>query len=212
MRARGFTLVEVLVAISIFALIGMASYRVLSSVMMTNERLGARVEQLRTLNRAFWLVQQDVEQLIPRDVRNADGSVPAKSNFLLVDNEAELPLQFTRTGRANPLGLPRSNMQRIAYRVDRHPDYDDADSPHYREERHYLLRYTWSTPDGAGDKTRAQVQVLLPDVEKINVAVLTAHGVEQRWPAPNPKDPPLALQLQFVLGDGNVVERAYKVL
>jgi general secretion pathway protein J len=211
MRARGFTLVELLVAISIFALIGMASYRVLGSVLQTNERLTVRIEQLRVLNRAFWMLQQDVEQLLPRDVRGAEGAPPATHNFLLVDNEAELPLQFTRTGRANPLGLPRSDLQRIAYGVARHPDYDNADSPHYHEEKNYLLRYVWPMVDGAGDKTTAQVQVLLPDVERMNVGVVTARGLQSHWPVEEIKEPPLALQFEFTTA-GGVVNRAYKLL
>lgn len=211
MRARGFTLIELLVAIAIFALIGMASYRVLSSVMQTNERLTVRVEQLRLLNRAFWMLQQDVEQLVPRDVRTAEGTLLPTHNFLLVDNEAELPLQFTRAGRANPLELPRSDLQRIAYSVGHHPDYEETDSPHYHEEKNYLLRYVWPMVDGAGDKTRAQVQVLLPDVEKISVGVVTARGVQSQWPGAQMSEPPVALQLEFVLA-GGVVKRAYKLL
>jgi general secretion pathway protein J len=211
MRTRGFTLIELLVAITIFALIGLASYRVLSSVMMTDERLAARTEQLRQVNRAFWWLQQDVEQLVDRDVRNADGGVSATRNYLLINNAAELPLQFTRGGRANPLGLQRSSMQRIAYAVDHHPDYDKPDSPHYREERRYLLRYSWSMLDGAGAKEKAQVQVVLQDIDKMAVGVLTAHGVEPQWPAQNMKDPPLALQFAFTLPEGSIVNRSYKV-
>lgn len=212
MRARGFTLIELLVAIAIFALIGLASYRVLGSVMQGEERLGARIEQLRTVSRAFWLLQQDVEQLVARDVRGAEGVVPAQPNFLVVNNEAELPLQFTRAGRANPLGLPRSALQRVAYRIDRHPDYDDADSPHYHDERQYLLRYTWPDVDGAGDRARAQVQVLLGGVEQFAVAVVTARGVQQQWPGAEAQEQPLALQFQFVLGEGAAFSRAFKVL
>lgn len=211
MRARGFTLIELLVAISIFALIGMASYRVLSSVMQTNERLSVRVEQLRLLNRAFWVVQQDVEQAVPRDVRTAQGTLLATHNFLLVDNESELPLQFTRTGRANPLGLPRSDLQRIAYGTGHHPDYEKPDSAHYHEEKSYLLRYVWPMVDGAGDKTRAQVQVLLPNVEKVSVGVMTASGIQSQWPVAALKDAPVALQFEFTLEAG-VVKRAYKLL
>jgi len=211
----GFTLMEVLVAISIFALIGVASYRVLSSVMETDKRVAARVEQMRAVNRAFWLLQQDVEQLMQRNVRDVGGAVAAKPNYLLVQNDAEIPLQFTRGGRANPLGLPRSAMQRVAYAVAHHPDYDKPDSPHYHEERKYLLRYTWPMLDGSGDKTQAQIQIVLPDIDSMSIGVLTKQGTQQSWPVANSNssDPqlPLALQLDFTLADSSHLKRSYKI-
>lgn len=211
MRQNGFTLMEVLVAISIFALIGIASYRVLSSVMQTDQRVAARVEKMRAVNRAFWLLQQDAEQLINRNVRDSSGVIAATDNYLLVQNGSEMPLQFTRGGRSNPLGLSRSSMQRVAYAIDHHPDYEKSDSPHYHEEHKYLLRYTWPILDGAGDKSKAQVQIVLPDIESVAIAVLTKQGPQESWPASNSSDPPLALQLDFTLTDGNHLKRAYKL-
>lgn len=208
---RGFTLMEVLVAISIFALIGVASYRVLNSVIQTDERIAARSEQMRAINRAFWLLQQDAEQLVRRNVRDSSGVIAATENYLLVQNDGDIPLQFTRGGRANPLGLPRSSMQRVAYAVDHHPEYEQSDSPHYHEERWYLLRYTWPMLDGAGDKTKAQVQIVLPDILNMTVAVLTKNGEQTRWPIANVNDPPLALQLDFTLADDSHIKRSYKL-
>jgi general secretion pathway protein J len=211
MRARGFTLLEVLVAICIFALIGIASYRVLSGVMQADERLAGRSLQMRSVNRALWILQQDIEQLVPRNVRGADGAIAVKTNYLLVDNEAELPLQFTRGGRSNPLGLSRSAMQRVAYQVGHHPDYEKNDSRHFHETRTYLLRYSWPMLDGSGAKEKAQLQILLPDIDKISVSVLTKHGPELVWPAQNSNDPPLALQLELTTTEGESLKHSYKV-
>jgi general secretion pathway protein J len=203
---------EVLVAISIFALIGVASYRVLSSVMQADERVAVRVERMRAINRAFWLLQQDAEQLVKRNVRdpNQTGGTTT-DNYLLVQNGGDLPLQLTRGGRANPLGLPRSSMQRVAYAVDHHPDYEKSDSPHYHEDRLYLLRYTWPSLDDASDKAKAQVQVLLPDIQSMTVGVLSRQGTQTSWPTQNSDDWPLALQLDFALKSGDHIKRNYKI-
>ena len=205
----GFTLMEVLVAISIFALIGVASYRVLNSVIQADERVALRSEQMRTINRAFWLLQQDAEQLVRRNVRDNSGVIT--DNYLVVQNNSELPLQFTRGGRANPLGLPRSSMQRIAYAVGPHPDREKNDSPHYQDDRSYLLRYTWPTLDGSGDKTKAQIQVVLPDITSMNIAVLTKQGPQSSWPMANSTESPLALQFEFALKDGGQLKRIYQL-
>ncbi len=209
---RGFTLMEVLVAISIFALIGVASYRMLSSVMQTDTRIAAHEAQMRAVNRAFWLLQQDIEQLMRRNVRDASGAMAATDNYLLVQNDSDIPLQFTRGGRANPLGLSRSSMQRVAYAVGHHPDYENSDSPHYHDERWYLLRYTWPMLDGAGDKKQAHIQIVLPDIESMTIGVLTKQGTQATWPPlTNSSDPPLALQIDFALADGSHLKRVYKI-
>lgn len=211
-RAAGFTLLEVLVAISIFALLGVASYRVLSSVMQTDERLAQRNEELRRLNRAFWVMQQDFEQIVPRSVResSAGGTAP---NWLVIDAQAALPIRLTRGGRANPLGLPRSDLQRVAYAVDHHPDHEKEGSAHYRDETLYLLRYVWPMLDGSGDPAGALVQVLLPGVNGIAAAVQTSQGLQQQWPpaagASAARVTALRIDLQFA--QWGEVQRWYKV-
>lgn len=182
-RPRGFTLVETLVALAIFALVGAAAWQVLDGVIRSDERTEAHYVALRQYNRALALLRQDLEQLVPRPVRGADGLSRPQ---LLVDNEAALPLELTRAGLANPLGLPRSGLQRVAYAVGLHPDYDNADSPHYRQPGSWLLRYLWPQLDGMTPE-EAQVQVLVEGVDALAVTVYTERGEHHAWP---PQLPP----------------------
>ena len=49
MRQRGFTLLEVLIAIAIFALLAMATYRMLDSVLQTDRGQRQQEQRLREL-------------------------------------------------------------------------------------------------------------------------------------------------------------------
>ena len=210
-RAAGFTLMEVMVAITIFALIGIASYRMLNAVARTDERLAQNGATMAGVNRALWLLGQDLEQVMPRPVRDAGGQLQP---WLLLDPNAELPLQLTRGGRANPLQLPHSSMQRVAWQVALHPQHDDPDSPHYGDETHYLLRYVWPMLDGAGNRETALVQVVLPAVQGIEISVRGSRGgVLTQWPNPDDADDrPQAVQVVLTHEQLGAIERWYRVL
>lgn len=210
-RTAGFTLMEVMVAITIFALIGIASYRMLSTVSKTDEKLAQNGAVMTGVNRALWLLGQDLEQMTPRPVRDVGGKLQP---WLQLDPNAEPPLQLTRAGRANPLQLPRSSMQRVAWQVALHPEHEDQESSHYNDETRYLLRYVWPMLDGAGDREAALVQVVLPAVEGMEISVRSkSGGVLTVWPNPdNADDRPTAVQVVLQHGQLGAVERWYRVL
>ncbi len=210
-RAAGFTLMEVMVAITIFALIGVASYRMLSAVAGSDERLARSGEQLVAINRALWLLGQDLEQLMPRPVRDAGGQ---RRPALQLDPSLDLPLQLTRGGRANPLQLPRSAMQRVAWSVGPHPEHENPDSDHYGDGTRYLLRHVWPMLDGAGAGENAQVQVVLPAVEGMELAVRGQRsGLRPAWPDPAALDDrAVALQLKLQHERLGPLERWYRLL
>ncbi len=71
MRAvRGFTLLELLIAIAIFALLGLGTYRMLDSVLQTDKVTRAHELQLRELVRALAAFERDVLQV--QATREAD--------------------------------------------------------------------------------------------------------------------------------------------
>ena len=64
MRAsRGFTLLEVLVALAIFAVLGLMSSQMLTRIIKSPRRAVTRGDQLGELQRAMQIMQRDV----PRD-------------------------------------------------------------------------------------------------------------------------------------------------
>jgi general secretion pathway protein J len=159
-KIRGFTLLELLVALAIFGLLSVMSYSGLRSVLDQHARTGEVADRLGELQKLYLVMQRDVEQIVPRPIRSEYGDeLPA-----LAGSEA---LQFTRGGWSNPLGRPRSSLQRVGYAFE-----DDA-----------LVRYSWQVLDRAQDSLPLQ-QPLTEAVSYMSVRYLSPGGEwHSSWPA-----------------------------
>ncbi len=119
---RGLTLLEALVALALMALIGVASYQVLTATIMTQDAQARHRQELAQWQRALSILQRDIEQAQPRAVRNTG----AKPLAALLLNEADSRLELTSGGRRNPLLLAQSPLIRVRYRLDLHPLRDQC--------------------------------------------------------------------------------------
>src|SRR5687767_3025052 len=119
---RGFTLLEVLVAISVFAIFSAMAYGGLIRLLDSRQRIENE--------RAFWLditvgflrIQQDLALVRNRAVRDIDGS-HEKLAFLGYNGNAVLiedpRVEFTSSGITTVAAGERSDLQRIGYRFDK---------------------------------------------------------------------------------------------
>jgi general secretion pathway protein J len=73
--SAGFTLIEVLVSLALFALIGGAGVSVLDQVLRTQSRTQAQLDGLAAMQRAMYLVTLDFSQAQDGSVVAADGAV-----------------------------------------------------------------------------------------------------------------------------------------
>ncbi len=159
---RGFTLLELLVAVAILAVIGIASYRLLDSTIATRDTAARHDATLLALQKAMQILQRDIEQAASRPVRDEFGDAqPA----LYIPQENVLEL--TRLGWRNPLGEPRAELVRVRYIV----------------EDGRLRRYYWNVLDRAQD-SKPQYVTLLENVEDFRVSVLNPQGTwTSAWPS-----------------------------
>lgn len=71
----GFTLVEVLVALAIFAVIGAAGFAVLDQVLRVQRQTDGRLERLGEIQRAMHVVSLDALEATPGSLRPAEGAL-----------------------------------------------------------------------------------------------------------------------------------------
>lgn len=119
-RQSGFTLVEVLVTMAIFAVIGIASYQVLSQMVSTEQQSSERREALEQLQFSQLLMQQDIRQIVAKPTRPNDTEVTHQylSNDVGYFDSERGVLAFVRSGFDNPGDvLPRAELQPVIYRV-----------------------------------------------------------------------------------------------
>jgi general secretion pathway protein J len=118
MRARtaGFTLVELLVALAIFAILSVLAYGGYNNSVKQSDIARAGMKRLESLQTTMRFLTQDFEQMSPRPVRDVlgDGRLPV----LLADKRDQNLFSLTRAGWSNPAGLPRSTLQRVSYVLD----------------------------------------------------------------------------------------------
>ena len=156
MRARGFTLVELLVAMAIVAVIGIMALAGLNEVINQQTIARERVERWREVQLAMRIVAQDLAQIHPRPTRDELGEsyLPA----LMADPNA-YAVEFSRGGWANPAGFPRGSVLRVAY------DFEDD----------VLVRFHWPVMDRtlATPPVRAE---LLTGVSNVEIRFLDGGG------------------------------------
>jgi general secretion pathway protein J len=164
-KQQGFTLLELLVAIAVFTFIAAAAYTGLRSVLFNQAAIEVESERLAEIQMAFYILAQDIQQAAPRPVKDEYGdSQPALQSDDLDDHI----LQLTRTGWDNPLGQKRTNLQRLAYRL----------------EEGRLIRLYWDTLDRSGISEPRQT-TLLEGVQSIVVRFLdTENRWQTQWPLP----------------------------
>ena len=150
---HGFTLLEMLIALGVFAVIGLMSSQILSGIVDLSDTVRERSDQLSELQRAMFIISRDVEQMTRRPVRDAFGDSTAA---III---GEPLIEFTRRGWQNPLRSPRSELQRVAYTVA------DGD----------LVRQFWPLLD-RGPDTEPIAQVLLRSVADVEFVAHAARG------------------------------------
>ena len=163
----GFTLVELLAAVAIFAVLAVMTQQALVVALASETRLTLRRSDLAELQRAVTVLGRDLENAAPRGVRDRAGELLP---VLALEAEGEA-LVFTRGGLPNPAGLPRSGFQRVRYALGR--------------SGRGIERQVWRLLDPA-PRQKPQVETLIDDVQRVRFRVWTREsGWRDSWPDPD---------------------------
>lgn len=155
-RSQGFTLLELLVAMGIFALVSAMAYGGLGQILQTRDRLESERTFWRSFSLTFQRLDEDLGQARARGIRDVDGiTLPAFSGQP-VDMRAlgQPSLEFTRGGILIFGSGIRSDLQRVGYQLkdgvlwrltwpvlDRAPQTQAIESPMIGEVQDFTLRF-----------------------------------------------------------------------
>lgn len=112
----GFTLVEVLVSLLMFALIAAAGAAVLGMTIDNRFAVKAAADRTADLQRTRALLRADLGQAAARRSRGPTGR-PQPQAMMGAMGPGDPVLVLTRTGWSNPDGQPRPSMQRVEYHL-----------------------------------------------------------------------------------------------
>ncbi|MGL4927964.1 MAG: type II secretion system minor pseudopilin GspJ [Plesiomonas shigelloides] len=144
---QGFTLLEMLVAIAVFALLSLMGQQVVDNVMRADASSEQHQEMLQTVLSSMQMLNHDVSQMVPRSIRGSRGvSEPTLlAGHGMLDSDSE-GVRFIRGGLVNPqMQLPRSHLVKVGYRI----------------HQEHLERLVWPVVDSP-DNVKPTVQRLMP--------------------------------------------------
>jgi len=200
-RESGFTLVELLVAIFIFAIVSAIAMGGYNQLVKQSDIVDAGAARTRAIQSTMQRMNLDFTSLEPRPVRQplGDGLLPA----LRSDEKSGSPelVEFTHSSWSNPAGLPRSTLQRVAYRIE--------DKKLIRDYWLALDRTMTSEPESA---------VLLDDVKSLKFRFMDPNRAwHEQWPplgySPGeaPWVRPIAIEITLDLEDWGELKRLVEV-
>lgn len=163
-RQNGFTLLEILVAVFITAMLSLGVWQVMDMLMASREGVERVSGQFKEVQRTMSLLERDLIQAVKRPVKDGFGEpLPA-----MTSRDQNISLALTRQGWRNPLGKRRSRLQRVAWE-------------HNEIEGHVIRRF-WSVLDRA-QNSESREQQLMSHVTAMEVRFLNADDSwVENWP------------------------------
>jgi general secretion pathway protein J len=172
---RGFTLVEMLIALTIFGMITAGSVALLSFSVTSQEMTQRQLDTVASIRRAGALLTADLAQATARPWRDEAGS--QQPAFYGSQGQEARAMMLVRAGWDNPDQLPRASLQRVEYRL----------------QGDRLLRIGYANVDGGG---AAAVTSLIRDVQQLTLRFRDREGTWRTdWQGPDPTDLPVAVEL-----------------
>ena len=209
MRRAGFTLIEVMVAMFIAAIMLALGYSAINQAAKERDSLSTKQARITEIQRGMRVVAQDFAQMIARTARDNEGGGNIEPAVVATNKDNTL-ITFTRAGWSNPAGVQRPAEQRVRYQF-----LDGS-----------LVREHWLSVDPALNAQPRQ-RVLLTKVKSVEIRFLdpVSRNWREDWPAASaaagPVNPsnidqllrtrPLAIELTIVLDDWGRVQRLFEI-
>ena len=194
---NGFTLIEVIIAMAIFAIVSLLAYSGLHSVINSKTHTENALNRLKELQMTMLTLSNDFQQLSSKNGNDALGG----RLLNLTTQNSDYTVSFTRNGWRNPANRPRSTMQRVAYRLD-----DDK-----------LIRTYWTHVNRADDDNKVE-RTLITNIESLDIRFYDdKRQWRTNWPiaanlaSAEPIPLPLAVEVTLNMGDWGEIKRLFKV-
>lgn len=186
---RGFTLIEVLVSVLIFALMSAAAYAAIDTLLRSRQALYQRAQSLQQLQTAMGRFERDLRQAMAEPVRDAYG----ETQPLLSGTSTSVEL--TRAGLANPLGQTRARFEHVQWAL----------------QDQTLNRANFGVLDRAIN-TKPQVVPMLDGVTGFSLSYFDGTQWRNQWPRPDvspnlPKVLPVAVAMELETADYGLLRR-----
>lgn len=192
-KRAGFTLIEVLVSIAIFASLSIGAYQVLNQVQRSDALSQQRSERLKSLQHTLVFMDNDFRQMALRQMRT-NGQAPSDKLLVwqdyLLDSDAK-GVMFARSGWHNPQQqFPRGEVTKVGYRI----------------KENQLERVWWryvDTPAGQEGVTLP----LIDGVESFDLGFYNGQEWQKEWSTAYTL--PKAVMVTLVFEDYGTIERIY---
>lgn len=194
-KQQGFTLLELLIASIIFAIMAIMAYGGLANVIDNSKSSKQALRRLQQIQQSVSVLNRDFSQIVPRAIRDEFGNTQP---FLTAGNNIDNLVEFSRGGRVNPAKLLRSTLLRVTYRFD--------------DEK--LLRLQWPQLDRT-QEMEAKKTILIDNLEDVTIRFLDQNAEwQEQWPPLNVAAgttivEPLAIEIILQLKDWGDIRRLY---
>jgi general secretion pathway protein J len=199
--SSGFTLIEVLIAVVIFALMAAVAYRGLGAILETKRQVDVENEKWRRIALLFTRLERDLAVVVPRPIRDATkpyADALTGEAVVVCDNCAQLA--FTRMGSADETSTLAAP-QRVGYRL--------------RNGNVELL--LWPVLDQA-PRTTPEANILIGDIADLKFQYLDKQRQWQtRWPQTTAQtdggspELPKAVKVDVTLKSGEALTRLFDI-